>query len=538
MIELADNPNLTLKQRKLVSHEIAKEYRSWRRKKGEPSEEDRAQIVRIGFEKARRKMRSIPAAANPLVELGPVAALGPPGAVPMVNPTLAHSVIGAAAGAALANALGNPLTQAEVDRMLNTIEQDIRSTEVQFERGQGGLVAHQLGRAFRALVSISGYAGLPLMPYQLKRRMELDQRVQDLHREARRAGFLPATGDENPTGYPFSGPRYYRPAIRMGGRTRRIRTPLTSPMREQAEEHFEQRRGVIGDNPKGPYPFSVKQAQYRKYTPAQLAFAQKDALEAAQVPWEDPATERYYMDDYYTISDEIRRRQRSVQPNPLLMTVAGNPLSTSESSSLLRDAEESIIEAEAGRNVEINFGRAEEALRSVFAFYTKMGREMKRRLRNLAKRLNGLSVARVAGNNPACLPVCMNPGHKHRGKRKGRKITMSLEKFARMIRSKNDPTLWQAFVEKLEGYRKWTHGSLPKRVTLEQVDVPGMEGLWMTYDAGKQPEALYAMPPGSKRKGFWRHPWETPPSIKHDPQARLVITKLAGSNVVSDFYHG
>lgn len=123
-----------------------------------------------------------------------------------------------------------------------------------------------------------------------------------------------------------------------------------------------------------------------------------------------------------------------------------------------------------------------------------------------------------------------NPGHH-------RKVTMTLEKFAQYIKKKNDPKLWNDFVRKVKGYQKWTHGSLPKNVTIEVIDKPGMSGLWMTYDAGKVPESAYVMPKGSKRKGAWKHPWDTMPNIKHDPDAGIIMHKLSGKSKVTDFYH-
>ena len=78
----------------------------------------------------------------------------------------------------------------------------------------------------------------------------------------------------------------------------------------------------------------------------------------------------------------------------------------------------------------------------------------------------------------------------------------------------------------------------PKQVTVEVVEKPGVSGLWMTYDAGTVPESAYVMPKGSKRKGAWKHPWETgQPKIKHDPEAGIVMHKLTGQNRISDFYH-
>lgn len=128
--------------------------------------------------------------------------------------------------------------------------------------------------------------------------------------------------------------------------------------------------------------------------------------------------------------------------------------------------------------------------------------------------------------------VRMNPGP--RGKRK---MTITVEKFAEWVKRQNKPEMWKAFLAKFKGYEKWTHGARARKVTLEWVDTPGVDGLWITYDGGKQPESTYIMPKGSPRKGAWKHPWETMPDIKHDPQAGIVITKLRGQAKITDFYH-
>lgn len=123
-----------------------------------------------------------------------------------------------------------------------------------------------------------------------------------------------------------------------------------------------------------------------------------------------------------------------------------------------------------------------------------------------------------------------NPGRK-------RRMTMTIEKFANWVKSKRDPAMWKAFLAKFNGYEKWTHGSRAKKVTVEWVETPGVDGLWITYDGGKQPESTYIMPKGSKRKGAWKHPWDTMPDIKHDPAAGIVLTKLRGQSKITDFYH-
>jgi hypothetical protein len=131
-----------------------------------------------------------------------------------------------------------------------------------------------------------------------------------------------------------------------------------------------------------------------------------------------------------------------------------------------------------------------------------------------------------------------NPGRARTSSGPRRKTTMSLEKFAAFVKSKNDPKLWAAFVKKVKGYQKWTHGSMPKTVTVETVNVPGVSGLWMTYGMGREPEKVYVMPKGSKRKGAWKHPWTKMPYLKGDPEAGIILTKLVRGNKITDFLHG
>ena len=125
-----------------------------------------------------------------------------------------------------------------------------------------------------------------------------------------------------------------------------------------------------------------------------------------------------------------------------------------------------------------------------------------------------------------------NPGT--RGKRR---MTMTVERFAAWVKRQNNPAMWRAFLAKFKGYENWTHGARARKVTLEWADVPGVDGLWITYDGGKQPESTYIMPKGSKRKGAWKHQWDTMPDIKHDPGAGIVLTKLRGQSRITDFYH-
>jgi hypothetical protein len=134
-------------------------------------------------------------------------------------------------------------------------------------------------------------------------------------------------------------------------------------------------------------------------------------------------------------------------------------------------------------------------------------------------------------HRPACKAARLNPS-------RSKKVTMSLEQFARLVKKQNDPKLWANFIAKIKAYKKWTHGSLPKSVSVEAKDVPGVSGIWMTFDMGKTPETTYSMPGGAKRKGLWKHEWKSHPRLKGDPQAGLLITQLGGGNKVTDFLRG
>lgn len=61
---------------------------------------------------------------------------------------------------------------------------------------------------------------------------------------------------------------------------------------------------------KPAYDFTAKQAQYRQYTAAQLAYALKDAAEARDaMRGHDTAAENWYADDVHTIAQEVNRRR-------------------------------------------------------------------------------------------------------------------------------------------------------------------------------------------------------------------------------------
>jgi len=65
---------------------------------------------------------------------------------------------------------------------------------------------------------------------------------------------------------------------------------------------------------KGAYPFKDKTEQYRQYEIGPLLHAQRDAMRAARaMKGHDPAAENWYMDDFFTISDEITRRRHGLK---------------------------------------------------------------------------------------------------------------------------------------------------------------------------------------------------------------------------------
>ena len=146
---------------------------------------------------------------------------------------------------------------------------------------------------------------------------------------------------------------------------------------------------------------------------------------------------------------------------------------------------------------------------------------------------NKFAVARRAFDRAIRMNPQVNPGRAP----SRRKITMTIEQFATWVKRQRNPAMWKAFLAKFRGYEKWTHGAKSRKVTLEWQNVPGVDGLWITYDGGKQPESTYIMPKGSPRKGAWKHPWDTMPDIKHDPEAGVVLTKLRGKSKITDFYH-
>jgi hypothetical protein len=322
----------------------------------------------------------------------------------------------------------------------------------------------------------------------------------------------------NPTGIPFSGQKYYRPARREGLRVIRKRIRLARPMRRRSVGH-------TGD--------------YIKYRPNPLLMtvvgnpqgkddAEREIDPAAGLTAYDPyapggATRMHY-ERHPKYTAPIPAYGGTPQPDdPVniasLRSIATGGMPAMYEGVLLDPASASIL-------VQVYDGLGPDRRRQ----FSKMSLPM----------MSNLSHTLLRKRNPggACLPICtMCNGYKE-NPRKRRKVTMTLKKFAAYLQRHGTPEMRMAFQQKIRGYKKWTHGTLPSKVTLEQVDVPGMDGLWITYDMGREPEKTYIMPGRSKRTGAWKHPWEKMPHLKGDPEAGLILTKTVKGNKITDFLHG
>lgn len=234
---------------------------------------------------------------------------------------------------------------------------------------------------------------------------------------------------------------------------------------------------------------------------------------------------RRYPGEQFTVID------LTAPPHPM-----ENPLTTSEFMQITRDARALRNQAEEKKSPWVRgyyFGAADSALGVARRFvgpHTRRNPGRKRGRKSSVKRsrLTPVKVVQTTTTTKAL----MNPG----GGR--RKVTMSIQKFAELLRKKGDPKLWADFVKKVKGYQKWSHGTLPTKVTVERVDKPGVSGLWLTYDMGREPEKTYIMPKGTKRKGAWKHPWTKMPHLKGDPESGIIMTKLVSGNKLTNFLHG
>jgi hypothetical protein len=118
-----------------------------------------------------------------------------------------------------------------------------------------------------------------------------------------------------------------------------------------------------------------------------------------------------------------------------------------------------------------------------------------------------------------------------------RKSTVPIAKFAGWVKSQRNPALMADFKKKIAAYKRWTHGSLPTKVSVEKINSPGLNGMIIATGLGKQPESTYIMPKGVKRGGAWKHKWETMPDMA-DAGNGLIVTKMRGKSRITDFMRG
>lgn len=116
--------------------------------------------------------------------------------------------------------------------------------------------------------------------------------------------------------------------------------------------------------------------------------------------------------------------------------------------------------------------------------------------------------------------------------------TMTLNEYMQWAKVNRQTAVVAELQKKFGEYEKWTHGTRAHKVTLERIPHGSVRGIWTMYDMGRQPEALYAMPRGTKRTGLWRHKWEKWPRMMGDSQRGLILTKLVKGNKITDFLHG
>jgi hypothetical protein len=202
----------------------------------------------------------------------------------------------------------------------------------------------------------------------------------------------------------------------------------------------------------------------------------------------------------------------------------GNPLTGHESAEILREARGTLRYGGGFRAGEFtrtqSAGQAMAMQRVVRRYGPARAWRASQRIKERAQQVAGTPFS--------------NPGPRAGGQ----KVTMSIQKFAKIIRRKNDRKLWNDFVNKVKGYHAWSHGTWPTKVTVQVVKKAGVSGIWIAYDMGKEPEKTYIMPKGTKRKGAWKHPWTRMPGLHGDPEAGIILTKMAPGNKITDFLHG
>lgn len=532
---------MTLQQRKLVSGMIAKEYRRWRQKKGEPTPAQRRQIVRIGHELARRKDPRIPP-------------------------------------------YDNPLTHSEKERL-----SDMRKQELEFYKKAPARSWYEgwHGGKIRGYDDVFGAFGSN--PLDLGTALVSGAAAGTAAALVNRAARNP---EEIYYGRPLvtaivSDPHAFRPGwgrIRLVARKRRdgkigwfeattgkdtgvsgttLEKAVTNARIAWADWNFRLEnpllQTVMGANPHGHLLSGRSNPNKEEFTPGWQkptvwdveveVWEERDRLHIAIrdkrnekiiADWWDEDAQQMFEDGFF---ESGRGLESSVvkyaEDVGILRKRLGNPLTRRESAEILMSSRSGLRAAQEPWRYpeERKFlrGRAHGQAQVVDLYGPRAAGRVARKMMYRA----------IGHPNPRrspCPPFCDNPKHGHKRTQKNppsnrRKVTMPLAKFAAMLQKRGDPEMIRAFQKKIEGYKKWTHGSMPKTVTLETANVPGVTGLWITYDAGREPEALYAMPGNSKRKGAWRHEWGTMPRIKHDPEAGIVLKKLSGSSKISDFYH-
>ncbi len=569
------NKDLTLRQRELVSREISREYKKWTRKKGEPTERERKQITAIGFAKARRRDPRIPK-ANPL-DIG----------TKLITDVIGGIGFGIGAGITeryimkrRKNPAANPPRFAVLDPEGTIVYARVATGTGDVARKAAHEKARELSRRHNATyfvwLSLTHKVGdqlnlavlpgaYPISPeYNPLTRGEAADTLSSAHRDLQSASdtvgkdrsFLAGRAVGKAWGAKIHGPeREEHPGAEAVFR-RGYRTGLRdNPRRRKADD----------------IDSLIERAYYRHGYGVQIPIMDIPKL------FRDVKIEIAGGTDLdMAVQNAIARYGATPQSNPLLMSE--NPHLVIDSHQPLEDRSRGVVAIYRGSPMK-TFDRAYAKARKlaeqhdreflvvahprvpsdwtpgvrVTPLFFMMGPYIG--VRPDGSTVNYRNNAEEYQENPLLMTVLganprkarrrrkrrTNAPHTRRLKNPGRtkrKVTMSIQKFWAHLKRKGDPKLLAEFKKKIEGYRKWTHGSMPRTVTLELKNVPGMSGLWMTYGMGVQPESTYIMPKGSRRKGAWKHKWERHPELKGDPESGLILTQMAKGNKLTDFLHG
>ena len=556
------NLNLTLAQRRKVSKAIAKQYRVWKRRLGrEPNMDERRQIVAIGF--AQAKIAANPGmvdalCGNPLVDLAPVVTMGPAGAVPMMNPSLAASLTGAVAGSFVANALSNPVQEGHPGSRHATKSGfvffgNFVSDGAKYKWFREGLDSfgirhfHEGGpNLVDVYVAADGYDRaitiLETLEEGLRKEYAYGENPQKLLTKEIFAKLPPLRSQEHvadPTVWvkffaPWTNWTWYAtefdPAeglffgLVMGHET------------ELGYFSLEELQSV-----RGPGGLRIERDQYWRPTPlSQVRSGAKrnplTEIEHRRITHQ-AKFKRAVAQQYERTGDE-RRANYEIGKAHGYEEIAHNYGMQGANPGRENIGDRGGIHIEYSNVNQAWFLMWKEQVLRIFNEKADAVYEYRRILgKSTGERMNPLLMTVMGANprgrrRPARRAAKSNPGRSG-----GRKVTISLQEFARRVKAMKDPALWKNFLKKIRGYQKWTHGTLPTKVTLERVNTPGVHGMQITYGAGRALDATYSMPKGSKRKGAWKHPWDSPPDIMHDPEAGVIIHKLRGKSRITDFYH-